>query len=76
MSYKVYSFNRCSLSEGSDDEIDEVRVFAVDWLLLEPLLAEDALRQGNAVVRFFIAEHKPQLAGRILEKVRNSTIYG
>jgi len=53
----------------SDEQVDEIRVAAVDWLLMEPLQELDALRLGNSVVRFFVAEHKPELAGRTLEKI-------
>ncbi len=53
--------------EGEADE--ELRVSSVDWLLMEPPIWAEALRQGNAVSRFFIADHKPNLAGKVLEKV-------
>lgn len=57
---------------GGEAGEDEVRVGAVDWLLHEPAMSEEALRQGNAVARYFVAEHKPQLAGRTLEKVSSA----
>ena len=71
----AYSLNEGEQQQPAVVDEDEVRAAAVDWLLLDPPMPAEALAQGCTVARFFVAEHKPQKAGRVLSKVRRTRIY-
>ena len=55
--------------EDAEDDDEAVKINALDWLLYDPADEACALRQANAVARFFIAEKKSSNAKEALLKV-------
>jgi hypothetical protein len=51
---------------GNDDE--GIKISAIDWLLLDPVMPEDAVVQTNALVRYLIACQKVEEARLALNK--------
>ena len=54
---------------SSDNE--DVKISALDWLLLEPEMPEAAVAQSNALVRYLIASQKMEDAKQALAKVKS-----
>ena len=61
----------CSTHEDAEFDVDR-KIRALDWLLYEPQETAFALRQANAVARYFIAEQRSANAKEALLKVKGA----
>ena len=64
----VLTANGSSNDEEDNGPDDVAKVSALDWLLYAPPERENAILECNGLARFFVAEHKPQLAAMALRK--------
>lgn len=62
-----------SLDTGTTEE-DRVKVDVIDWLVFDPAQRAEALKQGNAIMRKFLASKKHEAAKEVFVKIPQDSI--
>uniref|UniRef100_A0A8C6N0I4 Nuclear pore complex protein n=1 Tax=Mus spicilegus TaxID=10103 RepID=A0A8C6N0I4_MUSSI len=62
-----------SLDTGTTEE-DRLKIDVIDWLVFDPAQRAEALRQGNAIMRKFLALKKHEAAKEVFVKIPQDSI--
>ncbi|XP_055482202.1 nuclear pore complex protein Nup107 isoform X1 [Psammomys obesus] len=62
-----------SLDTGTTEE-DRLKIDVIDWLVFDPAQRAEALRQGNAIMRKFLASKKHEAAKEVFVKIPQDSI--
>uniref|UniRef100_A0A8C8VW17 Nuclear pore complex protein n=1 Tax=Peromyscus maniculatus bairdii TaxID=230844 RepID=A0A8C8VW17_PERMB len=62
-----------SLDTGTTEE-DRIKVDVIDWLVFDPAQRAEAVKQGNAIMRKFLASKKHEAAKEVFVKIPQDSI--